>query len=115
VLKARQARQGEGGDGGAADSASRETWEQQKRRRNRLGKLPAERDRVLEAIAAAEARGKQIEALYCSDGFFERTGAAEVEALEQEKAALGPQIETLMARWEALEQELAGLQAEEEI
>jgi ATPase subunit of ABC transporter with duplicated ATPase domains len=115
VLKARQARQGEGGDGGAADSASRETWEQQKRRRNRLGKLPAERDRVLEAIAAAEARGKQIEALYCSDGFFERTGAAEVEALEQEKAALGPQIETLMARWEALEQELAGLQAEEEL
>ena len=70
---------------------------------------------MLEAIAAAEARGKAIEAMYCSDGFFERTSAAEVEALEQEKAGLGPQIEALMARWEALEQELAGLQAEEEI
>jgi ATPase subunit of ABC transporter with duplicated ATPase domains len=112
VLKARQARSEVGA---AADSQSRESWEQQKRRRNRLGKLPAERDKVLEAIAAAEARGKEIEALYCSDGFFERTSAAEVEALEQEKSALGPKIEELMGRWEALEQELAGLQAEEEI
>jgi ABC transporter C-terminal domain len=115
VLKARQARQGEASQGGAADSASRETWEQQKRRRNRLSKLPVERDKVLASIAAAEARGKEIEALYCSEGFFERTSAAEVEALEQEKTALVPQIEELMARWEALEQELAGLQAEEEI
>jgi ATPase subunit of ABC transporter with duplicated ATPase domains len=115
VLKARQARQGEASQGGAADSASRETWEQQKRRRNRLSKLPVERDKVLASIAAAEARGKEIDALYCSDGFFEHTSAAEVDALEQEKAALSPRIEELMARWEALEQELAGLQAEEEI
>jgi ATPase subunit of ABC transporter with duplicated ATPase domains len=115
VLKARQARQGQAGQGSPADSASRDSWEQQKRRRNRLGKLPAERDKVLEAIAAAEARGKAIEAMYCSDGFFERTSAPEVEALEQEKAGLGPHIEALMDRWEALEQELAGLQAEEEI
>jgi ATPase subunit of ABC transporter with duplicated ATPase domains len=110
VLKARQERQATtGGD----ESRSRDSWEEQKRRRNRLGKLPVERDRLLEAIAAAEARGKQIEALYCSDGFFERTSAAEVEALEQEKAGLGPQIEALMARWEAVEQELAALQAED--
>jgi ATPase subunit of ABC transporter with duplicated ATPase domains len=108
VLKARRARQ----EASAAEPAG-ETgtqWEEQKRRRNRLAKLPAERDRLLAAIEAAEARRKAIDELYCSPGFFERTTSEEVTALEEEKAALGPRIDALMAQWEEIERELAALE-----
>jgi hypothetical protein len=91
----------------SGDGKARGDWAEQKRRKNRLAKLPGERDRVLAAIETAEARAREIEALYCSDGFFERTGKAEVDALEQEKAELGPKIEALVAEWEAIEAELA--------
>ncbi len=85
----------------------RDDWAEQKRKKNRRAKLPAERDRVLAAIEAAEARGRQIEELYCTPGFFETTGKVEVDALEREKVELGPRIEALMAEWEAIEAELA--------
>jgi ATPase subunit of ABC transporter with duplicated ATPase domains len=95
----------------SSDNRGRDDWAEQKRRKNRLAKLPGERDRVLAAIEAAEARRKKIDDLYCEDGFFERTGKTEVEALEQEKAELGPKIEALMAEWEAIEAELAAAEA----
>jgi energy-coupling factor transporter ATP-binding protein EcfA2 len=93
------------------EGSARDDWAEQKRRKNRLAKLPGERDRLLAAIEAAESRGREIEALYCSDGFFERTGKAEIDALEREKAELGPKIEGLMAEWEAIEAELAAAEA----
>jgi hypothetical protein len=65
-----------------------------------------QRDKVLEQIAAAEARKQAITDLYCSPGFFERTSKDEVAALEAEQAALGPRIEALMAEWEELEKEI---------
>jgi ATPase subunit of ABC transporter with duplicated ATPase domains len=112
VLKARRARQeatgAQTGSGGSPNGAL--TWEEQKRRRNRMAALPARRDRVMQEIEAAEARRKQIDALYCTPGFFERTTDEEVAALEQEKAALGPRIDALMAEWEGLEQEIAVLE-----
>jgi ATPase subunit of ABC transporter with duplicated ATPase domains len=112
VLKARRARQEEAtASGGGA--ASRLSWEEQKKRRNRLAKLPGERDRVLAAIEAAEARGRDIEALYAAPGFFERTSKDEVEALERERSEIPAKVEALMADWERLEAELAALSAEE--
>jgi hypothetical protein len=95
----------------AGDTAAGPSWEDQKRERNRLAKLPARRDRVLAQIEAAEARKQAITDLYCGPGFFERTSAAELAALEEEQAALAPRIEALMTEWEQLEQELAALQA----
>jgi hypothetical protein len=83
------------------------SWEEQKRRRNRQTKLPGLRDKVLARIEAAEARKRAIEELYCSPGFFERTGKAEITALEEEKASLGPRIEALMSEWEEIEREIA--------
>jgi ATPase subunit of ABC transporter with duplicated ATPase domains len=100
VLKARRAREE------AAGPSQAPAWEEQKRKRNRQAKLPQQRDKVLEQIAAAEARQQAITELYCSPGFFERTGKEEVAALEAEKAALGPRIDALMAEWEALEKEI---------
>jgi ABC-type multidrug transport system ATPase subunit len=100
VLKARQAREA------TAGPSQGPAWEEQKKKRNRLARLPVQRDKVLQQIATAEARQQAITDLYCSPGFFERTSSEEVAALEAEKEALGPQIEALMAEWEALEKEI---------
>jgi ATPase subunit of ABC transporter with duplicated ATPase domains len=91
----------------AAISPNATDWEEKKRRRNRLVQLPKQRDRVLAEIEAAESRKQAITDLYCSPGFFERTGKDEIAALEEEQAALGPRIEALLAEWEALEKEIA--------
>ena len=97
-----------GGPSPAADPAGA-SWEEQKKRRNRQKELPARRDKVLLAIEAAEARKKAIHEAYASDGFFERTPQAEIDALVAEEAALGPRIEAMMAEWESLETEIAAL------
>jgi ATPase subunit of ABC transporter with duplicated ATPase domains len=81
---------------------------EEKRRKNYLQSLPAKRDKVLAAIEQAEARKREIEALWGNEGFYTRTPADEQKALADEEAALGPRIEALMAEWEALEKELAG-------
>jgi ATPase subunit of ABC transporter with duplicated ATPase domains len=93
----------------AAGSPNATDWEEKKRRRNRMIQLPKRRDQVLAEIEAAESRKQAITDLYCSPGFFERTGKDEVAALETEQAALGPRIEALLAEWETLEQEIASL------
>ena len=49
--------------------------------------------------------------MWCEPGFYERTGKAEVVALEREEKALGTEIEQLVARWEAIEAELESLEA----
>ncbi len=109
ALKARRTKPAPGSDpesnGGAGQS-----WEDQKRRRNLRSKLPAERDRVLREIEAAETRKKTIEDLYCSPGFFERTDAQAVTALEEEKVALQASIEAMVAQWEGLEQQIEALE-----
>jgi ATPase subunit of ABC transporter with duplicated ATPase domains len=91
----------------ASGGPSAGDWEDKKRRRNRQTQLPKRRDQVLVDIAAAEARKQAITDLYCSPGFFERTGKDDIAALEAEQAALGPRIDALMAEWEALEEEIA--------
>ena len=105
VLRARKAPREAAGPGkGASPSLS---WEEQKRRKNRVKQLPSLRDAVVRAIEEAEARKAAIHARWCEPGFFERTPAAELAALEAEDRALGPALEALMREWEALETELA--------
>ena len=82
------------------------SWEEQKRRKNRKKQLPALRDAAVRSIEAAEARKAAIHAGWCEPGFFERTPATAVAALEAEEKALGPRIEALVTQWEALENEL---------
>jgi ATPase subunit of ABC transporter with duplicated ATPase domains len=111
VLKAKREKRGEAA-AAAAPSTVGASWEEKKRRRNQQKLLPARRDKVLATIEAAEARKKAIHDLYASPGFFERTPQAEVSALVAEEAALGPQIDALMAEWEALETEIASIEEE---
>ncbi len=99
----------------AAQAASTPTtatsWEEQKKRANRLKQLPARRDEVVRAIEQAEARKAAIHALWCEPGYYEKTSPEEIAKVEAEEKALDPKIEALMAEWEALEAELAGLGA----
>jgi ATPase subunit of ABC transporter with duplicated ATPase domains len=83
------------------------SWEEQKKRRNRLAGLPARRDKVLAQVETAEARKKEIAELYAKDGFFENTSAEAVQKLEAEDADLATKIETWIAEWETIEEELA--------
>ena len=46
---------------------------QTKKRNNRQKQLPAQRDKVVAAIEAAEARKAEILALFCEPGYGERT------------------------------------------
>jgi ABC-type multidrug transport system ATPase subunit len=88
------------------------SWEEQKRRKNRKKQLPAQRDEVLAAIERAETRKGVIAAQWCEPGFYERTDKTQVAALEREEQALVAQITELMAKWESIEAEIAGLEAE---
>ncbi len=83
------------------------SWEEEKKRKNRKKQLPALRDAAWKAIEDAEARKAAILARFCEPGFFEKTPPAEVAALQAEEQALGPKIDELMEKWDALEKELA--------
>jgi ABC-type multidrug transport system ATPase subunit len=83
------------------------SWEDQKKRRNKLGTLPARRDRLLAQIETAEARKKSIADSYTVAGFFERTSAAEIEKLERESLSLVKQIEGWLAEWETVETQIS--------
>jgi ATPase subunit of ABC transporter with duplicated ATPase domains len=107
VEKARRARQ----DAATSSAATPSDWEEKKRKRNRLAQLPKRRDQVLAEIEAAEARKRAITDMYCSPGFFQKTSKDEIAALENEQAAIDPKIAALMTEWEAIEEELAQLQA----
>jgi ATPase subunit of ABC transporter with duplicated ATPase domains len=91
----------------------RKAYEEQKKRRNRIAQLPKLRYKALAAVEQAEACRAAIDALYGSDGFFEKTSKEELAKLEAEQQALGPKIDALMAEWEAIEAEIATLEAEE--
>ncbi len=82
------------------------SWEEQKRRRNRKNSLPARRDKLLVEIETCEARKKEIDALFASPGFFERTLKGQVLALQEEDKKLASDVEAKIKEWEEIEAEL---------
>jgi ATPase subunit of ABC transporter with duplicated ATPase domains len=112
VLKAKGARAATAtatDDGGAAAAtvSAAASWEEQKRRRNRLAQLPKQRDRVMAAIEAAEARKKAIHDRYADPSFYAQTSHDDIDALGEELAALGPKLDALITEWEGIEREIA--------
>jgi ATPase subunit of ABC transporter with duplicated ATPase domains len=108
-LKAKTANTGAGKS--SPPPAAGLSWEEQKKRRNRLGTMPARRDKLLAQIEAAEARKKAIADSYAAEGFFERTSPADIQKLEAENLALGKQVEAWLAEWETVETEIAKITA----
>ena len=109
VLKAKRERKES--SAGAAAPVSGDSWEEKKRRRNRLAQLPKLRDKALADIEAAEARKRELQALFYSGDFYQQTSKEKILALQWEDAALSETIERLMASWEDLEKELAAATA----
>jgi ATPase subunit of ABC transporter with duplicated ATPase domains len=104
---ARKAKDAKQASGAAAVPLTGAAWEEQKKKRNRIKELPRMRDKTMAAIDVAEARKKEIETLYCSDGFFEKTSKADVAAFDREQKELDERLMSLMEEWEALEKEIA--------
>jgi ATPase subunit of ABC transporter with duplicated ATPase domains len=88
------------------------SWEEQKRRNNRKKQLPAQRDEVMAAIERAEQRKAAIQADWAKPEFYATTGKARVAELEREEQSLSAEITSLMAKWEALEAEIASFTAD---
>jgi ATPase subunit of ABC transporter with duplicated ATPase domains len=99
---------GANGNGGkpsaAAPSASRPKGNPMRR-----GGLERRRDELTAEIEGAEAKVAAIDALFANPGYFSRTPADEVKARRTERERLQQQVERLMAEWEVLEQEMAGV------
>ncbi len=57
-------------------------------------------------IQRAEARIREIDALFCEPGFFERSDPEEIRSLEDERAVIERELEELMTSWEATERKL---------
>ncbi|HVY29141.1 MAG TPA: ABC-F family ATP-binding cassette domain-containing protein [Polyangiaceae bacterium] len=87
------------------------SWEEQKRRNNRKKQLPAQRDEVLATLEVKEQRKAVIAAQWGDPGFYEKTSKEQVAALEREEQQLSREINDLVAKWEALEAEIASLSA----
>lgn len=85
------------------------SWEEQKRRNNKKRQLPTQRDQLISAIEAAEARRAAIHAKWAEPGFYEATEKERIDALILEEQALAPRIEALLAEWAAIEAEIESL------
>jgi ATPase subunit of ABC transporter with duplicated ATPase domains len=99
----------DGKSDGKSSEAPGGSWEEQKKKRNRVAQLPKLRDKVLAEIEKAEGRKREIDGIYADPGFFQKASRAEIDALVDEAAALGPRIDALVKDWEELELELSTL------
>ncbi len=75
-----------------------------------LEKLRGRLETVTERIQAAEGRVHEIDGLFCEPDYFARTPAGEVRGREAERKSLQDELAGLMAEWEAIEHEVAGLE-----
>ncbi|MDP3276735.1 MAG: ABC-F family ATP-binding cassette domain-containing protein [Deltaproteobacteria bacterium] len=99
-------------DGAVVDVDKRKNHEELKKKRNRLQVLPRMRESAFAAVEQAEKRRAEIDALFASPGFYDKSNAAQARALQEEQRTLAPKIEQLVSKWEAIESEFAELTAE---
>ncbi|MDR0788223.1 MAG: ATP-binding cassette domain-containing protein [Gemmatimonadota bacterium] len=69
-------------------------------------KLIRQRDELTTRISTTESRVGEIDALFASPGFFDRTATEGVRSLERERSTLGDQLDQLIRDWEKVESEL---------
>ncbi len=58
------------------------------------------------SIEAAEARIKDIDAMFCEANYFEQTPPAEVRKAKAERNGLEREVSALMVEWEQVEEEM---------
>ncbi len=67
--------------------------------------LQARQAELTTQIEAAEARIKEIDAMFCEANYFEQTPPAEVRKAEAERNGLEREVSELLAEWEQIEEE----------
>jgi len=80
----------------------------ERQRQRRVRELETRRDEITAAIEDAEQRIAAIDAEFCTPGFFEKTGDAEVRRLQEKQRRLRTGNEDLMSEWDRIETELEG-------
>jgi ATPase subunit of ABC transporter with duplicated ATPase domains len=60
-------------------------------------------------LEGVEARMAELDALFCTPGYFEETPAGAVAEAQAQRAELAGRVESLMARWASAEEELERL------
>ncbi len=80
-----------------------------RQRQQRQRELGRRRDELTAAVEQAESRVHAINEMFCDPTFFDRTSREQVRKLEEEQKRLTVKVEELMATWEQVEAELAGL------
>lgn len=105
--KARERRGTRAGDPDAATEASSANPADVEREVRRLERA---RDEVTAALESHEARLADIDAVFCREGFYERTEPDEVSRLEEERAEAQAAVERAMLRWGEIETRLEELE-----
>jgi ATPase subunit of ABC transporter with duplicated ATPase domains len=112
VLKARrEGRRGRGDDGRRQGGAAAAATAAGAKPTLRRAELEARGAGMAAEIETAESRIAEIDGRFCVAGFYDATPAAEVAALQEERAALAERVERLIAEWAAVEEELERLRA----
>jgi len=104
VLKAQKERREARAPGGPRASGGRA---KKPSNRSRARDLEDRRDKATISIEEAERRLAEIDEIFCDPTFYDRSAPAEVRALEAERTRLQGGLESLVAEWERLEEELA--------
>ncbi|MEM6793706.1 MAG: ATP-binding cassette domain-containing protein [Acidobacteriota bacterium] len=103
VLKAKRDRKKVRGD-------SRPSPAEDRQRQKRKKEIARELDQITAGIEQAESRIAEINEDFCNPGFFDRTPEPEVRKLEKEQKRLSEKVDSSMASWQKLEEELAVLE-----
>ena len=68
--------------------------------------LERKRDDLTMSVEGIERRLREIDAMFCEDGFFDRSSTDEISRLETERADVEKKLEDLMEQWSAAEARL---------
>ena len=88
------------------DDGASASYEDTKKKKALKQSLEKKREKLLAELEKREARREHIRALWCTDSFYEKTPALELQQLNDEEAALTGTIDRLVADWERIEADL---------
>jgi len=109
ILKAKKEKRKNDSTGtGTQGSRDRKSASQRGNSRALRNRLQERQAGLTTRIEAAEARIKEIDAMFCEANYFEQTPPAEVRKAEAQRNDLEREVNDLMAEWEQVGEEMDG-------
>lgn len=111
VMKAKREKKGQKDKGpkGSNDSRKSSGPDQAAQDARRRKQLEERAERLMTELDEKESRVADIDALFCQEGYYDRTPEAEVAELNEERAALKKGVAKVTADWEEVGAELDNL------